>query len=73
MSSDSLATGVFFVGIPSSGKTIALTLYLEQYITRYRLATVIFDMEGDLKSIVEDGLCPRGLIATPEARSQDEQ
>ncbi|MHB8596732.1 MAG: ATP-binding protein [Ktedonobacteraceae bacterium] len=63
---DPLATGVFFVGIPGSGKTVALALFLEQYIKRYRLATVIFDMEGDLKSIVEDGLCPRGLIATPE-------
>lgn len=63
---DPLATGVFFVGIPGSGKTVALALFLEQYITRYRLATVIFDMEGDLKSIVEDGLCPRGLIATPD-------
>lgn len=63
---DPLATGVFFVGIPGSGKTVALALFLEQYITLYRLATVIFDTEGDLKSIVEDGLCPRGLIATPE-------
>ena len=63
---DPLATGVFFVGIPGSGKTVALALFLEQYITRYRLATVIFDTEGDLKSIVDDGLCPRGLIATPD-------
>jgi len=63
---DPLATGVFFVGIPGSGKTVALALFLEQYIRRFRLAAVIFDTEGDLKSIVEDGLCARGLIATPE-------
>jgi hypothetical protein len=63
---DPLSTGVFFVGIPGSGKTVALALFLEQYIIRYRLAALMFDIEGDLRSIVEDGLCPRGLIATPD-------
>ncbi len=61
-----LGTGVFFVGQPDSGKTTTLVLFLEQYIMRYRLATVAFDIAGDLKSIIEDGLCPRGIIATPE-------
>ncbi len=63
---DLLATGVFFVGIPGSGKTATLALLLEQYILRFRLAAVVFDIAGDLKSIVQDGLCPRGMIATPE-------
>jgi hypothetical protein len=63
---DPLATGVFFVGIPGSGKTVAMALFLEQYITRYGLAVVAFDIEGDLKSIVEDGLCLRGMIAGPD-------
>ena len=63
---DPLATGVFFVGVPGSGKTVALALFLEQYIERYRLPVVAFDIDGDVRSIVEDGLCPRGLIATPE-------
>ncbi len=62
-----LATGVFFVGIPGSGKTVTLALFLEQYIKLFHLPVVIFDIAGDLKSIVEDGICPRGLIATPEA------
>ncbi len=64
---DPLATGVFLVGIPGSGKTVTLALFLEQYITRFHLPAVVFDIVGDLKSIVEDGLCPRGLIGTPEA------
>lgn len=64
---DPLATGVFLVGIPGSGKTVTLALFLEQYITLFRLAAVIFDIAGDLKSIVEDGLCPRGLIGTPDS------
>jgi len=64
---DPLATGVFLVGIPGSGKTVTLALFLEQYITLFRLAVVIFDIAGDLKSIVEDGLCPRGLIGTPDS------
>lgn len=62
---DPLATGVFFVGIPGSGKTVAMALFLEQYISRYGLAVVAFDIEGDLKSLVEDGFCPRGMIASP--------
>jgi hypothetical protein len=62
-----LSTGVFVVGIPGSGKTVTLALFLEQYITLFHLAVVIFDIAGDWKSIVEDGLCPRGLIAMPEA------
>jgi len=62
-----LTTGVFVVGIPGSGKTVTLALFLEQYITQFHLAVVIFDIAGDWKSIVEDGLCPRGLIAMPEA------
>jgi hypothetical protein len=61
-----LTTGVFVVGIPGSGKTVTLALFLEQYITLFHLAVVIFDIAGDWKSIVEDGLCPRGLIAMPE-------
>jgi len=64
---DPLATGVFVVGIPGSGKTVTLALFLEQYITLFHLAMVIFDIAGDLKSIVEDGLCPRGLIGTPDS------
>jgi len=64
---DPLATGVFLVGIPGSGKTVTLALFLEQYIKLFRLAVVIFDIAGDLKSIVEDGLCPRGLIGTPDS------
>lgn len=67
---DPLATGVFFVAMPGSGKTVALASFLEQYIQRYRLAVVAFDIDGDLKSIVEDGLCPRGLIATPQTMPQ---
>src|SRR6266702_2265498 len=62
-----LTTGVFVVGIPGSGKTVTLALFLEQYITQFHLAVVIFDIAGDWKSIVEDGICPRGLIALPEA------
>jgi hypothetical protein len=62
---DPLATGVFFVGIPGSGKTVALALFLEQYILRYGLAAVIFCLEGDLRTIVQGGLCPRGIIAGP--------
>ena len=64
---EALATGVFFVGIPGSGKTVTLALFLEQYIKLFHLAVVIFDIAGDLKSIVEDGLCPRGLIATKDS------
>jgi len=62
---DPLATGVFFVGIPGSGKTVALALFLEQYIIRFGLACVIFCLEGDLRTIVLNGLCPRGMIAGP--------
>src|SRR6266581_2773165 len=64
---DPLATGVFLAGIPGSGKTVTLALFLEQYIKLFRLAVVIFDIAGDLRSIVEDGLCPRGLIATQDS------
>jgi hypothetical protein len=65
---DPLATGVFVVGIPGSGKTVTLALFLEQYIKRFHLPAVVFDIVGDLKSIVEDGrICPRGLVATPDA------
>src|SRR6266566_764972 len=65
---DPLATGVFLVGIPGSGKTVTLALFLEQYIKRFHLPAVVFDIVGDLKSIVEDGrICPRGLVATPDA------
>lgn len=70
---DPLATGVFLVGISGSGKTATLALFLEQYIKRFHLPAIVFDIVGDLKSIVEDGLCPRGLIATAEAMpSMDE-
>lgn len=62
-----LTTGMFFSGMPDSGKTTVMALVLEEYIKRYRLPAVAFDLEGDLKSIVEDGLCPRGLIVTPDA------
>ncbi len=64
---DPLATGVFLAGIPGSGKTVTLALFLEQYIKLFHLAVVIFDIAGDLRSIVEDGLCPRGLIATQDS------
>jgi hypothetical protein len=65
---DPLATGVFVVGIPGSGKTVTLALFLEQYIKRFHLPAVVFDIVGDLKSIVDDGrICPRGLVATPDA------
>lgn len=65
---DPLATGVFLVGIPGSGKTVTLALFLEQYIKRFHLPAVVFDIVGDLKSIVEDGrICPRGLVATADA------
>src|SRR6266516_1412948 len=65
---DPLATGVFLVGITGSGKTVTLALFLEQYIKRFHLPAVVFDIVGDLKSIVEDGrICPRGLVATPDA------
>ena len=64
---DPLTTGVFLVGIPGSGKTVTLALFLEQYIARFHLPVVIFDIVGDLRSIVEDGLCPRGLIATKDS------
>jgi len=65
---DPLATGVFVVGIPGSGKTVTLALFLEQYIKRFHLPAVVFDIVGDLKSIVEDGrICPRGLVAMPNA------
>ena len=62
---DPLATGVFFVAMPGSGKTVAMARFLEQYIIRYSLACVIFCLEGDLRSIAESGLCPRGLIVGP--------
>lgn len=63
-----LATGVFFVGIPGSGKTGTLALFLEQYITRFGLPCVLFDVVGDLKSIVEDGLCGEtGFVVTPDS------
>ena len=65
---DPLATGVFLVGIPGSGKTVTLALFLEQYIKLFHLPAVVFDIAGDLKSIVEDGrICPRGLIGTPDS------
>jgi hypothetical protein len=61
-----LATGVFFVAMPGSGKTVAMALFLEQYIFLFRLACVIFCLEGDLRSIVQSGFCPRGMIAGPD-------
>jgi hypothetical protein len=60
-----LATGVFFSAMPGSGKTVAMARFLEQYILLCALACVIFCLEGDLRSIVESGLCPRGLIVGP--------
>ena len=61
-----LATGVFFAAMPGAGKTVAMARFLEQYILLCTLACVIFCLEGDLRSIVESGLCPRGLIAGPD-------
>ena len=61
-----LATGVFFAAMPGAGKTVAMALFLEQYVIRIGLACVIFCLEGDLRSIVESGICPRGLIVGPE-------
>lgn len=58
-----LGTGVFFAAMPGAGKTVAMALFLEQYILRFALACVIFCLEGDLRSIL--GLCPRGMIAGP--------
>src|SRR5689334_1723304 len=39
---DPLATGVFVVGIPGSGKTVTLALFLEQYIKRFHLPALVF-------------------------------
>ena len=61
-----LATGVFFSAMPGSGKTVAMARFLEQYILLCALACVIFCLEGDLRSIVESGLCPRGLVVGPD-------
>jgi hypothetical protein len=60
-----LATGVLCVGMPGSGKTVTIASFLEQYIIRYRLAVLAFDLEGDLTSIVQSGLCPRGMVVGP--------
>lgn len=61
-----LATGVAAFGIPGSGKTTVIVRFLEQYVEQYRLPFVAFDSQGDFRSLVESGFCPRGVIATPE-------
>lgn len=61
-----LKTGVVAFGCQGSGKTTAIVRFFEQYVERYRLPFVAFDSQGDFKSLVESGLCPRGIIATPE-------
>lgn len=63
---DPLATGVAAFGIPGSGKTTAIIRMFEQYVEQYRLPFVAFDSQGDWKSLVESGFCPRGVIATPD-------
>lgn len=63
---DPLPTGVLALGCQGSGKTTVIVRFMEQYIKRFHLPCVIFDSQGDFKSLVEDGHCPRGVIATPE-------
>ncbi len=60
---DPLATGVLFIAMPGGGKTVAMVRFLEQYILLFRLACVLFCLEGDLRSILS--LCPRGLLVGP--------
>lgn len=60
-----LATGVAAFGLPGSGKTTTIVRFFEQYVEQFRLPFVAFDSQGDFKSLVESGLCPRGVIATP--------
>ncbi len=61
-----LRTGVAAFGCPGSGKTTVLVRFLEQYIKRFRSPCVVFDSQGDWKSLIEDDFCPRGILATPE-------
>lgn len=65
-----LSTGVVAFGCQGSGKTTVLVRLLEQYIERFRLPCVIFDSQGDFRSLVEDDFCPRGVLATPERLPQ---
>jgi hypothetical protein len=61
-----LATGVLAVGCPGSGKTVVLARFVEQYIQHFEVPCLLIDSQGDFKSLVEDGFCPRGRIGTKE-------
>jgi hypothetical protein len=63
---DPLATGVLLIAMPGAGKTAIMARFLEEYLFHFHLATVAFDLEGDLCSIVEHPSCPRGMVVGPE-------
>jgi hypothetical protein len=50
-------------GMPGSGKTTVMALLLEQF-GACGIPFAAFDLEGDLKSVVD--LLPRGVLATPD-------